>query len=126
MLLHVWRGGGVIGSHERNLVAGELGPEAFDVAGGAQRRGTLGDGAHLDGVVLGQQKVMWASLAGDVDIVFARGQDGGRAGAGADVNDVQGAARLGGEGDGALDRFELGDRRARVEKIARAGATFDH
>ena len=62
-------------------------------------------------VLVGEQEVVRARLAGHVDAAGARLGDDGDAAAVLDVDDVERAARLLGDRDRAADRLELGRRR---------------
>src|SRR5215204_5945654 len=124
--LHVRGAGRMIRGDERDVVFEDPLPELLEILVRAQRRGALRARAELLNVLLGQDEVVSARLAGDVDAFGARDRDEGDAPPRADVHDVQRASGLLGEEDRPPDRLQLGGHRARVEIVAHRRASFRH
>ena len=95
-------------------------PQRVALGRRAQRRRALGDRAEALGVVLVEHEVVRAGLARRVDPARPGLGDERDPAAGRHVHDVQGAAGLLREQQGAADRLDLGDRRPRAQVVADA------
>ena len=93
-LLQLGRRRRVVGRDDRDRAREQLRPERLDLDARPQRRRALGERADALRVLVGEQEVVGARLAGHVDATGARLGDEQHRGGRARVDDVQRAAGL--------------------------------
>src|SRR5262245_60832711 len=110
--LHRGGGGRMIRGDQRQRAVGEVAPEGIPLARRADGRRALGERADALDILLREDEVMWAGLAAHVHTIRLSLGDQRDPTPRADMYDVQAAARLPREEDGACDRLQLCDGRA--------------
>src|SRR5215218_11497913 len=102
----------------------EAAPERVAFKLRPEGRRALGNGAESLYVIFGEEEVVRARLATDVDAARFGGRDLGDASAATDVDDVEPASRRFGEKDRPPDRLDLGEDRAGDQVVADPSPAF--
>src|SRR4051812_49692751 len=118
-LLHCKRRRGVVGANRGDL--SDLLPKASLFFSWTQRWCAFRNRPETDHVFIGQDKVMWASLASHIDAAGPRFRDGCDPAAATDVHDVKAAAGFFRQREGGANRLQLGLYGARFEIAAHIG-----